>query len=182
MKNKKMIFGAIILLFAISGIYSIQNVVADTITIHSSSYVYYQTSSLEYRDEINLYVSSSGDINIYIMNAEQFSTLQDSLGLIWNYYIRWKDTTYVDYIFLIPENGIYYIILYNKNLLFKRTAEVEITIDYYYEPVEIADSGINYFWVLLFYIVIPIVAIVLVIAVPIILIRRHKRKRLNESF
>ena len=177
MKNKKIVFG-IILLFAITGICNIQSVSADTVTIHHSSYVYYHTSTLEYRDEINLYVSSSGDINIYIMNAGQFSKLQDSLGLIWEYEKRWKDTTYVDYTFFIPENGMYYIVLYNKNLIFKRTAEVQITINYYSEPFDdvIDESGINYFWILLFYVVFPIVAIVLVIAIPIILIRRHKRK------
>ena len=120
---------------------------------------------------------------ILFMNAEQFSKLQDSLGVIWEYEKRWKDTTYVDYTLFIPENGIYYVVLYNKNLLFKRTVDVQITIDYYYDsydPDPYNKPTENIFWSLLFYVVIPIVVIVLVIAIPIILVRRYKRKSPKE--
>ena len=67
MKNKKMLFGAMLLLFVLTGVCSISNVSADTVNIPPLSYVYYRTNTLEYRDEVNLYVSSSGTINVYII-------------------------------------------------------------------------------------------------------------------
>ena len=187
MKNKKTILGMIIFLFAITGICSIQKVSADSwndVEISHLSYVYVGTYTLEYKDELILLVSSSGDINVYIMDANQFSTLQDSLGVTWEYHIRWKDISYLDYTFLIQEDGAYYVVLYNKNLVYKRIVDFSINIDYYYDPIDpidpINEPTENYLWNLLLFIVIPIVAIVLVVAVPIILIRRHKRKTPKE--
>jgi len=188
MKNKKIMFGMIIFLFAITGICSIQNVSADSwndVEISHLSYVYVGTYTLEYKDELELYVSSSGDINVYIMDANQFSTLQNSGGLIWEYHMRWKDISYLDYIFLVQEDGAYYVVLYNKNLIFKRIVDFSVNIDYYYEPYDppydpTDEPTENIFWNLLLFIVIPIVAIVLVITIPIILIRRHKKKTPKE--
>ncbi len=187
MKNRKMVFGTILLLFVLTGICSIQNVVADSWTdveISHSSYVYVGTYTLEYKDELNLYVSSSGDINVYIMDANQFSILQDSLGTVWEYHMRWKDITYLDYTFIIQQDGAYYVVLYNKNLIYKRIVDFSINIDYYYEPIDPVDPidtpTENYLWNLLLFIVIPIVAIILVIVVPIIIIKRHKKKTPKE--
>ena len=174
MKNRKILFGTILLLFALIGICSIPNVSADTVKIPPLSYVYYRTNTLEYRDEINLYVSSSGTINIYIMDAEGFSKFQDSLGIVFEYWKRWKDATYVDYIFSIPENGIYYVVLLNKNLLFSRTANVQITVDYYYEPSVEPDNYLLGLLVVFITVVIFGVAIALVV-------RNYKRKNLRED-
>lgn len=177
-KNKGIGLG--IILFIIIGIYNIPKVSADEVEIPPVSYLSYRTNTLEAKDDPILYISSDGLINVYIMNAEQFSKLQNSGGLTWEYHKRWKDITYLEYTFTIPEDGIYYVVLYNKNTFYKRTGEVQISIDYYYEPYEPDDSydgnGINYFWNLLLFVVIPIVAIILVIIIPIILIRRHKKK------
>jgi len=179
MKNRKMVFGAILLLFAITGICNIPNVSADEVDIPALSYVYYNMGYLERNDKILINeIDSDGTINVYIMNEIQFNTLQDSGGLTWNYLKRWQDTIYLSgWSFDITENGYYYVVLYNKALLTGRTVYVDIDISYYSEP---ADGGTNIFWNLLLFIVIPIVAIVLVIAIPIILIRRHKRKSPKE--
>lgn len=188
MKNKKIVIGTILLLFAISGICNVINVSADSwndVEISPLSYLYVNTDTLEYKDELELYVSSSGIINVYIMDASQFSTLQSSGGLIWEYCVRWKDMTYLEYTFSIPTDGIYYVVLYNKDILFKRTVDFSIIIDYYYEPFDPFDPDFeptkNILWELLLFVVIPIVAIVLVITIPIILIRRHKRKASKED-
>ena len=69
-KNKGILLGVI--LFTIIGIYNISNVSASEVEIPSGSYLYYRTNTLEYRDELILYISSDGLINVYIMNAEQF--------------------------------------------------------------------------------------------------------------
>ena len=183
MKNKKMVIGTILLLFTINGLCNIINVFADSwndIEISPSSYMYVNPYTLEYKDELKLSVSSTGTINIYIMNAEQFSTLQNSGGLIWEYCMRWKDTTYLTYTFLVQEDGVYYVVLYNKNLLYERIVDMQITIDYYHEPIDPFDpydeTMENTFWKLLINIVIPIVAIVLVITVPIIIIKIYKKR------
>lgn len=183
MKNKKIACGTMLLLFVISGICSITNVSAGEIELSPLSYSY-TSYTLEYRDELKLSICSSGIINTYIMNEKQFDVLTDSGGLTWNYIIRWKDMTYLEYTYAIPADGVYYVVLYNKDIFYGRTVDVQITIDYYYEPIDpynpYEPSQIDYFWVLLFFVVIPIVAIVLVITVPIILIRRHKKKTPKE--
>lgn len=183
MKNNKIIFG-IIVLFAITGIYSIQNVCADSwndIEISPSSYMYVNPYTLEYKDELKLSVSSTGTINIYIMNAEQFSTLQDSGGLIWEYCMRWKDTTYLTYTFLIQEDGVYYVVLYNKNLVYERIVDLQINIDYYYEPYDPPNLSDRYLLERLFWwSLIIFVPIGIVVIVAVVLIKKHKRKAPKE--
>ena len=187
MKNKKMAIGTILLLFAISGLCNVVNVSADSwndVEISPLSYVYVSTNTLEYKDELELYVSSSGIINVYIMDASQFSTLQSSGGLIWEYCVRWKDMTYLEYTYLVQEDGVYYVVLYNKDILFGRTVDFSITIDYYYEPYDPFDPDKptkNILWELLLFVVIPIVAIILVITIPILLIKKHKKKTREEN-
>ena len=188
MKNKKTICGTILLLFVISGLCGVVNVSADSwndVEISPLSYVYVSTDTLEYKDELMLSVSSSGTINIYIMDASQFSTLQSSGGLIWEYCVRWKDTTYLEYTYLVQEDGVYYVVLYNKNILFGRTVDFSITIDYYYEPFDPFDPDDNptetFLWNLLIFVVVPIVAIVLVITIPIVIIRKHKKRTPKED-
>lgn len=187
MKNKKIVIGTILLLFAISGICNVINVSADSwndVEIPPLSYLYVNTDTLEFKDELDINVDSSGTINVYIMNANQFSTLQSSGGLTWEYCMRWKDMTYLEYTFTIPTDGIYYVVLYNKDILFKRTVDFSITIDYFYIPFDPFDPDEptkNILWELLLFVVIPVVAIVLVITIPIILIRRHKRKAPKED-
>jgi len=180
MKNKKTIFGTILLLFAITGICNIPNVSADSwndVEIHHSSYIYV-SYTLEYKDELNLYVSSSGTINVYIMDANQFSTLQNSGGLIWEYHVRWKDVTYLDIRFIVQENNVYYVVLYNKNLIFKRTVDFSITIDYYYEPDPYVEpTPENFFLGWLLFIIFPIIVIAVIVAV---VVRKRKRKITEE--
>lgn len=183
MKNKKMVIGTILLLFTINGLCNIINVFADSwndIEISPSSYMYVNPYTLEYKDELKLSVSSSGTINIYIMNAEQFSTLQDSGGLIWEYCMRWKDTTYLTYTFLIQEDGVYYVVLYNKNLIYERIVDLQINIDYY-EPYDPPDLSDRYFLERLFWwSLIILVPIGIVSIVAVVFIKKHKRKALKE--
>ena len=184
MENKKIMIGTILLLFVISGICNVISVSAGEVELSPLSYSYV-SYTLEYRDELKLSVSSSGVINTYIMNEEQIDTLTDSGGLTWNYLKRWKDMTYLDYTYTIPADGMYSIVLYNKDIFYGRTVDFEIAIDYYYEPIDPFDPydepTENIFWNLLIFVIIPIVAIILVITVPIIIIRRHKKKTPKET-
>jgi len=86
MKNKKMLFTTV-LLFAIIGICNIINVSTEEVKLPSSSY-FAQGFEVNYQDELEIYVSSSGTINTYIMNEEQIDILIDSGGLTWNYLKR----------------------------------------------------------------------------------------------
>jgi len=171
MRNRKILFGTIILLFAITGICSIPNVsAAETIEIPPLTYYYYYMGYLEYRDKILINeIDPDGAINVYIMNGYQFEALQDSGGLIWNYLKRWQDTTYLyGWSFDITEDGDYYVVLYNKNILFGRTVYVDIGVRYY-SPV----ASDNFFLGWLLFIILPVIAGVVIVA---ILVSRRKKK------
>ena len=157
MKNRKVIFGMILLLFAISGLCNVINVSAEEIEMPPTSY-YAQGFDVVYQDELEIYVSSSGVINTYIMTEEQYGVLKDSGGLTWNYLKRWKDMTYLDYTYTIPADGIYYVIVYNKDLFSERIVNIEITVDY----LSIIDDSYIMRNVL-FFIIIPIAIIGVVI-------------------
>jgi len=179
MKNKKVLFGIVIFLFAITGIYSIQNVSAftDTVYIPSSTYLYYSMGYLENGDaiEINEIDVDGGGINVYIMNKIQLETMLDSGGLTWNYIKRWQDTVLLTgWSIDIIGDGYYYVVLYNKDLLFSRTVYVDITIDYYDSIILTKEpkSGLSFLGWLIF-VILPIIAGVVI---AVILIRKHKRK------
>ena len=132
MKNKKIVFGIVILLFVITGIYNISYAFTDELYLSSSSYGGYNLGYLSNGDIIKINeIDSSGTINVYIMNDEQYSILVSSGGLTWTYLMRWKDVTYLSGLtFDITTNNDYYIILYNKNVLFSRTIQVDVSIEY----------------------------------------------------
>lgn len=132
MKNKKTILGIIIFLFAITGICSISHAFVDEFKISPMTYGGYDLGYLTDGDIIKINeIDSSGSINVYIMNDEQYDEVKDSGGLIWNYFIRWKDITYLSGLtFDITIDDDYYIIFYNKNLLFSRTVKVNIFVEY----------------------------------------------------
>ena len=73
-------------------------------------------------------IDSDGNINVYIMNDEQWD---EAGGLVWEYLIRWKDIEYLSGLtFDITVDDDYYIVFYNKNLLFSRTIQVDVSIEY----------------------------------------------------
>ena len=179
MKNKKILFGTIVLLFAITGICNIPCVsAAETIEIPPLSYVYYGMGYLEYRDEILINeIDSDGAINVYIMNEEQLNTLLDSGGLIWTYIIRWEDIVWLyDWTIDITEDGYYYVVIYNKDLIFGKTVYVDIGV-HYYTPVK----PDNFFLGRLVFIVIPAIIIIAGIVITVVLVKRHKRKVPKED-
>lgn len=124
-KHKKIICGTILLLFAISGLCNVINVSAEEVDLPPLTYLYY-SFDLDYRDELEIYVSSSGTVNVYIMEEYQFDLLVDSGGLIWDYIKRWQDITYLEYVYTIPVDEWYYVVIYNKNVLFGRTVDIEV--------------------------------------------------------
>lgn len=184
MKNKKMVIGTILLLFVIGGLCNVINVSADSwndIEISPLSYVYVNPYTLEYKDELKLSVSSTGTINVYIMNADQFSTLLASGGITWEYCMRWKDITYLEYTFLVQKDDGYYIVLYNKGILNERIVDLQINIDYYYEPYDPPDLSDRYLLERLFWwSLIIFVPIGIVIIIAVVLIKKHKRKAPKE--
>ena len=172
MKNKKIMCGTILLLFVMSGLCNIISVSAESIDLPPSSY-WARGFDVDYQDEIELSISSSGIINIYIMNEEQLNILTDSGGLTWNYLKRWKDITYLEHIYTILTDGKYYVVLYNKDIFYGRTVDLQITIDYYV-PYEPYDSSNNILKNVFFFVIIPI-AIVIVIVIGIIILKLPRR-------
>jgi len=164
MKNKKMVLGTALLLFVLIGICNVINVSADQIEIPPISW-FSQGFDVDCKDELEIYVSSSKAINVYVMNQEQLDTLIDSDGLTWEYIKRWKDMTYLEYTYVIQIDGVYHVVIYNKNLVYSRIVDYQITVNYYYEPDEpyetIDDSYImrNVF----LFVIIPIVVVGIVI-------------------
>lgn len=179
MKNKKMVFGTILFLFILTGICNIQNVsaITDTVNIPPLSYAWYYMGHLEDGDAILINeIDSDGIVDVYIMNGLHFEALQDSGGLIWNFLRRWQDIQWMaGWSIEITEDEYYYIVISNEAILTEKTVYVNIGVQRYS-----SGSSENIFWNLLFYVIIPIVGIILVIAIPIILVRRHKRKSPKE--
>jgi len=175
MKNRKMVLGAIILLFAITGICNIPNVSAEeTIDIPPLMYVYYYMGYLEDKDEIvitEIKVLDAGigeSVNVYIMNERQFDRLQDtgyfSSEKMWENTI-WLSGWSID----ITEDDYYYVIIYNEALLSTITVLVDIGVRHYTPPVK--DD--NFFLGWLLFIILPVIVVVVVVAVLVI---KHKRK------
>ena len=169
MKNKKMAIGIMLLLFAISGICNIINVSAPPpsppLELPPLSYLYYGGFDVDYRDELEISVSSTGTVNVYIMEKYQFDLLVDSGGLIWDYIKRWQDITYLEYKYTIPYDDEYYVVIYNKNVLFGRTVEVNIRRIPYFD-------------------IIPVIAILMFLTgaiigsvVIVISVKKHKKKK-----
>ena len=181
MKNKKMLLGTALLLFVLIGICNVINVSAEQIEMPPTSW-FSQGFVVDCKDELEIYVSSSGTINVYVMNQEQLDALIDSDGLTWEYIKRWKDMTYLEYTYVIQIDGVYHVVIYNKNLVYSRIVDYQITVNYYYEPYEPYNKPAeeNIFWNWLIFVIIPIVAIILVITIPIIIVLKHKRKAPKE--
>lgn len=183
MKNKKMLFGTALLLFVLIGICNVTNVSADQIEIPPTSW-FSQGFDVDCKDELEIFVSSSKAINIYVMNQEQLDTLIDSGGLTWNYIKRWKDMTYLEYTYVIQIDGVYHVVIYNKNLIYSRIVDYQITVNYYYEPYEPYEPDNDHInWNLInnmIFIAIPIVLIGIAIIVVVVLVKKHKRKALKE--
>ena len=166
MKDKKMAIGTILLLFAISGICNIVSVSAEEFEL-PPLYYYAFGFDLERNDELEIYVDSSGTVNIYIMTDVDYAILVSSGGLIWNYIKRWQDITYLEYTFTLDiyADGLYYVVIYNKNVLFGRTVEVNIRRIPYFD-------------------IIPVIAILMILTgviigsvVIAISVKKHKKKK-----
>ncbi len=129
MKSKKIIFGIMVFFFIVTGICGMSNAFTDELKLSSSSYAGYDLGFLSNGDIININsIYSDGNINVYIMNDEQWD---EAGGLTWNYLIRWKDIEYLSGLtFDITVDNDYYIVFYNKNLLFSRTIQVDVSIEY----------------------------------------------------
>lgn len=133
MKNKKMLLGTALLLFVLIGFCNVINVSAEQIEMPPTSW-FSQGFVVDYQDELEIFVSSSGAINVYVMNQEQLDTLIDSDGLTWNYIKRWKDITHLEHTYIVQIDGVYHVVIYNKNLVYSRIVDYQITVNYYYEP------------------------------------------------
>ena len=167
MKDKKMAIGTILLLFAISGLCNVINVSAEEVELPPSSYYAYGLD-LEWNDKLEIYVDSSGTVNVYIMDYVDYADMVSSGGLTWRYIKRWQDITYLEYTFdfgTLYAQGLYYVVVYNKNVLFGRTVEIEVRRIPYF------DIG-------------PIIALIIAIGVisgitvlTVLLVKRSKKKK-----
>ena len=165
MKNKKTVLGTILILFAISGLCNVINVSAEEVELPPLSY-YTHGLDLEYRDELKIYVSSSGTVNIYIMDHVQYAELVSSDGLTWHYIKRWQDMTLLEYTYTLTvyADGLFYVVIYNKNALFGRIVEVDI-------------ERIPYFDIRPIVALIITVGVIVGLVVSIILVKKYKKKK-----
>ncbi len=166
MKNKKITCGTILLLFAISGICNVTNVSAEEFELPPLSY-YASGLDLERNDKLEINIVSSGTVNVYIMDYVDYAVMVSSGGLIWDYIKRWQDITYLEYTFTLDvyADGLYYVVIYNKNVLFGRTVEVNIRRIPYFD-------------------IIPVIAILMFLTgaiigsvVIVISVKKHKKKK-----
>ena len=164
MKNKKMVFGTMLLLFAISGICNIISVSAEEFELPPLSYRVYTFYDVNNQDELEIYVSSSGTVNVYVMDEHQLDVLDVSGGLIWMYLKRWKDITHLEYTYTIPYDDEYYVVIYNKNVLFGRTVEVDIEVIPYFDITPVV-------------ILIILIGVITGLLVSIVLVKRSKREK-----
>lgn len=162
MKNKKMVFGTMLLLFVLIGICNIINVSADEIEMPPSSY-YAKRFNVSSQDTLEIYISSSGVINVYVMDENQYNASKDS-GSIRGYYVKWEYTTYLDTTYIIRTGGVYYVVLYNEDIVYERTVDLRITVDYY------TNINVSIF----FFVVLPI-AVIIVIIIGIIIFKLPRR-------
>ena len=172
MKNKKTIFGTILLLFVISGICNIINVSAftDTTYIPSYSYVSYPMGYLEHGDQILINeIDSDGGIDVYIMIQWQFDEFQDH-GV---YYCErmWKDTIYLGgWRIDINTDENYYVVLVNKDLLMGRYVDVDLAV---YEYIDDTSPDISQIMAL---ITIGVISGIIVLTI-LLIIRSRKESR-----
>jgi len=169
MKNKKMAIGIMLLLFAISGLCNIVSVSAEEFELPPLSYSAFGLDLVR-NDKLEIDVDSSGTVNVYIMDYVDYADLVSSGGLIWHYIKRWQDITYLEYTFTLDiyADGLYYVVIYNKNVFFGRTLEVNIRRIPYFD-------------------IIPVIAILMILAgviigsvVIVISVKKHKKKREAE--
>ncbi len=175
MKNKKIICGTILLLFAISGICNIVSVSAftDTVYIPPSSYAGYYLEYLEQGDTILINeIDSDGGIDVYIMRLWQFNEFKDH----GEYYCErmWKDTIHLSgWRIDITNEDDYYVVIVNNALITGRTVDVDVSVDWYTpDPIDIR----------------PIVALIItvgvilgcIVLVVILTTRSKRKKRENE--
>ena len=185
MKNKKVLFGIIIFLFAITGIYSIQNVSAftDTIYVSPSSYAWYYMGYLETDDYIRINKITSnaeeiigGGINVIVMDEGGFNEFQDSDGDSFYYEEMWDNVVQLSYASIkADEAGDYYVVLANRDGTYGRDVYVDIEVIH---PIIDKKPKITFWNILTILITISIIASAIVIPVVIV----HKRKkRISEE-
>lgn len=117
-----------LLLFAISGICNVASVFAtDSINIPPTS-VFYMQYYLYEGETLEITVDSSDTINVYLMNNDQFISTKSSGYTTWEYTMRWKDIWYLYREFDIVVSDVYYIVFYNKGLIYERYVEYDINV------------------------------------------------------
>jgi len=162
MKNKKMIVGTTLLLFAISGICNVINVSAEEVYLPPHYYIGYEFD-VKYNAQLKINIDSSGRIDVYIMNEHQAAELDSSGGLIHLSLSKWRDITSLDTIYTIPEDGIYVVVLYND---YPYSRNVEFNIEVILYP--------NFIPILIGMLAIGAISVALII---ILTVSRKKKKR-----
>jgi len=175
MKNKKMVFGIVIFLFAITGICNIQNTSAftDTIYIPPLSYMAYNMGYLENGDAILINeIDSNGVINVYIMRESAFIEYQDS-GTIY-YLKKWGDIYYLSgWSYDITGSDNYYVVLVNNAWFTGKTVYVDISVRYkHLTPTQD--------WTFIIWMLAITIPAIISIVIIVIVLKKHRRKKLKE--
>lgn len=141
MRNKKMVVGTILLLFAISGLCNIISVSAEEVYIRPGYYYEYDFD-VKSKDQLKIDIDSSGTINVYVMTELQVDDMVASGGLVTLSLKKWKDIVFLDVSYTILEDGMYYVVVFNNNP-YSRTVDINIRVIRYITPLLIGGLAIG---------------------------------------
>jgi len=127
MKNKKVLFGIIIFLFAITGICSIQNVSAVGHTLSPRSYIGY-SEYCNLGDTIDYEITSDIGVNVYIMTDNQIDLYLSGSELEPEYFLlRFLNMLYIHRSYLVDWiDGIYWVLITNPS--YDNTANIDVIV------------------------------------------------------
>jgi len=177
--KKYVILISIVLLFGLTPFIVTTPSASSSYNLPGLSYVGIGEYSMNENDKLSFSVSSGAIINVYIMTDTQFNTLKNSGGLTWEYEVRFKDITQIDYVFNVDVDNDYYVVFSNKGL-FSVYIEYDISyipyIPFIPDPYDPNPSTFDYLMNLITTIIIPVVIIISVILAIVLPIRHHQKK------
>ena len=179
--KKYVILISIVLLFGLTPFIVATPSASSSYNLPGLSYVGIGEYSMIENDKLSFSVSSGAIINVYIMTDTQFNTLKNSGGLTWEYEIRFKDITQVDYVFNVDLDNDYYVVFYNKGL-FSVYIEYDITYIPYnpFNPDPYDPSTFDYLMNLIIIGVLGIIVIGVVLAIVLPITHHQKKVKLRQ--
>ena len=175
MRSKRMVFGIVIFLFAITGICSVQNVSGIenpdyTRTIPPGAYFklgIYMNEGDKLKIEYEVISGANKDVDFYIQNSDEY--IVKDYGRVIGHGLTY---------FTAPYNDDFGVIFSNTfSIITSKVIEIRIDIERYY-PTDQKDWTFFYWF---FAITIPIISVVIIsVVIIVIVLKKHKRKTPKE--